>query len=543
MSSFAQSLTDSLKAYYDFSGNAQDQSGYGHHGTFYNAVLAADRFGNANSAYYFNGSNAYIEIPTSAQLRPATFPVSFSAWVKFTTTSGIPFPVFVSDYTAAGDYHGFWMNFFAGSNEIAVSYGDNGICDGSSRRSKIGTTNVADNQWHLLVGVIRGPTNMDLYVDCQNDGGYYNGTGGSLAYSSGNIMQIGHSRCSSSDFYYEGYMDEFRFYTRALTQADVNALYNYPTSTSGSNMAANLLGPNQYLCSGQTITLNATASWASSYHWNTGSFAPIISITQPGTYWVDVLGNGCGQYGRDTIVIRPWQDVDIIPDTTICKAQTLVLDATPNFLGYSWSTGAMTQTISVTTAGTYYVNLSLVPGCSLVDTVVVSNGGNAPTANFAYTFQNGNMVQFSNTSYYGTSYQWYFDGVLDTAANPQHYFPCNTLVQVMLISANECGNDTAIQNVVFNCDGIDALNQNIGIKISPIPAENVLHLEYELYEKTNVSIKIYDEVGREMQSTPFEGQMGEVKTEISVANLPNGVYFLHFVTEKGSMMKKLVVFR
>jgi hypothetical protein len=44
-------------------GDARDETGNGNNGTVYGAVLAADRFGNLNSAYSFDGVNDYISIP------------------------------------------------------------------------------------------------------------------------------------------------------------------------------------------------------------------------------------------------------------------------------------------------------------------------------------------------------------------------------------------------------------------------------------------------------------------------------------------------
>ena len=41
---------------------------YNHHGTVHGATLTTDRFGNPNSAYSFNGSTDYIEIPNHDQL-------------------------------------------------------------------------------------------------------------------------------------------------------------------------------------------------------------------------------------------------------------------------------------------------------------------------------------------------------------------------------------------------------------------------------------------------------------------------------------------
>jgi uncharacterized protein (TIGR02145 family) len=50
-------IDSGLIAYYPFNGNANDKSGNGHDGIVEGATLTVDRFGNPNSAYYFNGSN------------------------------------------------------------------------------------------------------------------------------------------------------------------------------------------------------------------------------------------------------------------------------------------------------------------------------------------------------------------------------------------------------------------------------------------------------------------------------------------------------
>ena len=44
-------------AYYPFNGNADDESGGGNDGTVNGAILTTDRFGNSNSAFFFDGSN------------------------------------------------------------------------------------------------------------------------------------------------------------------------------------------------------------------------------------------------------------------------------------------------------------------------------------------------------------------------------------------------------------------------------------------------------------------------------------------------------
>lgn len=53
------------------------------------------------------------------------------------------------------------------------------------------------------------------------------------------------------------------------------------------------------ICSGNTLTLDASVTGATSYQWNTGSTNSSISVTQSGLYWVQTTASGCS--GRDSI--------------------------------------------------------------------------------------------------------------------------------------------------------------------------------------------------------------------------------------------------
>ncbi|MFC1584377.1 LamG domain-containing protein [Fibrobacterota bacterium] len=74
-----------LFAYYPFNGNANDESGNDNNGTVHgNAVLTADRFGNPNSAYLFDGVDDYIDCGNDASINMTTN-FTVSVWVKFHT--------------------------------------------------------------------------------------------------------------------------------------------------------------------------------------------------------------------------------------------------------------------------------------------------------------------------------------------------------------------------------------------------------------------------------------------------------------------------
>ena len=61
-SASAPSAFADIMAYYPFNSNSNDESGYGHDGTVFEAMPAEDMDGNPNSAYFFDGINDWISV-------------------------------------------------------------------------------------------------------------------------------------------------------------------------------------------------------------------------------------------------------------------------------------------------------------------------------------------------------------------------------------------------------------------------------------------------------------------------------------------------
>ena len=74
-------LTEGLVLNYTFSGDANDGTSNGNDGNSNNVTLTKDRFGEDNSAMYFDGSNSYIQVPFSESLQIKE-DITLSAWVK-----------------------------------------------------------------------------------------------------------------------------------------------------------------------------------------------------------------------------------------------------------------------------------------------------------------------------------------------------------------------------------------------------------------------------------------------------------------------------
>ena len=76
-----------LSAHYTFSGDANDISGNKNDGTISGATLVKDRFGNDNSAMFFDGDNDYVEIPMSKSLQIED-EITMNLWINVEKSGG-----------------------------------------------------------------------------------------------------------------------------------------------------------------------------------------------------------------------------------------------------------------------------------------------------------------------------------------------------------------------------------------------------------------------------------------------------------------------
>jgi len=213
--------------YYPFNGNTNDLSGNTFNGTSFGGVTYEnDRFGNPNSAAYFDGVDDYIEFPNSTQLKP-NLPVSFSFWIKYTNTSYQKQVVFNTSFEENRS-SGVWFNTSRASNSYALNFGDGTYSYTSgTRRTYLSNSSVNVNVWHHIVIVVNSESNMNIYFDCVDVGGSYSGSGGNLIYSLTPGCIGRHDRnLSLPPDYFNGYIDDFRYWNRALDFSEINQICN-----------------------------------------------------------------------------------------------------------------------------------------------------------------------------------------------------------------------------------------------------------------------------------------------------------------------------
>jgi len=134
--------------------------------------------------------------------------------------------------------------------------------------------------------------------------------------------------------------------------------------------------PGMEVCEGETVTLDAGAGFIA-YVWSPGGETTrMIDVTTGGNYSVTVTdGSGC--QGTDDIDItfytNPTPTITADPGEEACEGTTVTLDAGGGYIAYLWSPGSeTTQTIDVTTGGTYSVTVTDANGCQGTDDIDIT---------------------------------------------------------------------------------------------------------------------------------------------------------------------------
>lgn len=223
--SAGQGLGDDLLLYYPFDGTTDDLSDNDYHGIPFGIQYVDDRFGNPDGAASFDGNNDYVNFPNLDELKP-DLPVSFSFWIKYDSPSFQDRAVFNTSFEENVNT-GVFLTSRSSQNTYAMGYGDGDpVYDNSSIRAYASNTEIEIDEWVHVAIVVSGPTNMKIYINCEENGGSYNGFGGELVYSDlpGCVGRHDQNTGSVEAYYFDGAIDDFRYWSRALSEDEIEAL-------------------------------------------------------------------------------------------------------------------------------------------------------------------------------------------------------------------------------------------------------------------------------------------------------------------------------
>jgi|GEM_PF-1572770 hypothetical protein len=211
--------TSGLVAYYPFNNNANDESGNGNNGTVSGATLTTDRFGNANSAYSFDGASSKIDVAQSNNLfNLGQDQYTICGWFNSSNISKIAQEVF-NTTPAAG--LGFSFNYSVdASNRFSYFIGSGPSWVATNLLGN--KTDYNQGHWYFFT-LVKSGINYRFLIDRISDYEINVPEASSFNVSAG--CTIG-SYGQGYGEYFQGMLDDFRIYNRALSANEIDSLYH-----------------------------------------------------------------------------------------------------------------------------------------------------------------------------------------------------------------------------------------------------------------------------------------------------------------------------
>ena len=176
---------------------------------------------NSCSDYSLDFSNDYITTTlTNADLQ-SDFSVVYN--VYFDTISARQFVYSTDNYPTV---RGLWSDFQTGGYGVANTLLFSVDTPSGQSIVQSSINSISAETWYHVVET-REDSSMTIYLNGINDTAYVRGSSSGFVDNSTNVMTIGADKPSGSPSdYFDGHISGFRVYDYALSQAEVNALYN-----------------------------------------------------------------------------------------------------------------------------------------------------------------------------------------------------------------------------------------------------------------------------------------------------------------------------
>ena len=265
--------TSGLVGWWPFTGNANDSSGNGNNGTVYGATLTADRFGNVNAAYNFDGISNNIAISSLNNLQYN--PISYSFWFNASTLCD----------SSSNDCWRMMLgrDQFGNLNQgqfTTLNHSLNGTYNrlmyytgGNDSRPDI---TPLINFWYHVVFTYDNTNTTNWYIN-----GAHVSTGNLVANSNANIpFYIG---SGGNRYYFNGLIDDIGIWNRALDSCEIKDLY-FASLGNCCHISISTQPVSQSASISNNVQFTTSSDSSATYQWQTDLGVGFQNINSVGQY-------------------------------------------------------------------------------------------------------------------------------------------------------------------------------------------------------------------------------------------------------------------
>lgn len=208
-----QDLNKNLVAHYTLNGHLKDESALNIEGQGFNITSVKGIENQDNTAFRFNGTDAYIDIGTED--RSISQSITISLWVKTISNTQ---QVILSKYSTQED-KGFYISIEEGYVILGARLGCNNLVECISKHK------INDGRWHNIIAAINN-NDWKIWVDCVLENTLFTDCQ-NVDLANSNKLTIGRldeDFVSGTSNYFKGTIDHIRLYNRLLSGIEISAL-------------------------------------------------------------------------------------------------------------------------------------------------------------------------------------------------------------------------------------------------------------------------------------------------------------------------------
>lgn len=430
------------------------------------------------NALDFDNVNDEVIAPNGSSLIAGSTTISMTAWVYLRN----PSPTFPDFDGLAGIRNNvdadFYLLHFSTSSIEARFRNSTGV-----NYDVIGT-GVQLNTWTHLALTYDGAT-LSLYIDGLLDGSI--AASGSIA-STTEDFYMGNLLFQTTNYWFDGKLDEVSLWNRTLTDTEINCIYNNGVNVTDTDLKL-LYDFNEGVAGGNNSTVTTLPDLKQNIDGTLFSFA----LTGATSNWVD---------GKNNFFTT---------NDTVCQGDSVLF----NGVFYSQA-GSYTQSFPQSAACDSLVILNLF--VRSINTSLLSSGANITAQQAGATYQWVNCA--TNTAIAGATSQTY------TATANGSY-----AVVVTINGCSDTSNCVPITGVGIMENNFDALGN-----IAPNPATNNIRLTLWAEQK-NVTVEVCDVTGKIIYTRYFESV---TDATINTSEWLKGVYVLKLTSSSKTVAKRIV---
>ncbi|MES2680048.1 MAG: LamG-like jellyroll fold domain-containing protein [Bacteroidota bacterium] len=304
---------------------------------------------------------------------------------------------------------------------------------------------------------------------------------------------------------------------------NVNLINNFPSICLGQSTVLAVTGP--------TNNINFT--------WSGGASGSSLSVNPVATtlYFVTGTNTLTGCINTNAFALSVYVPTFVVTSpTAICSGETATLTAVGPASSYSWSinTGIISPSVTVApVVSTVYYVTGTSGNCNSSKSVTVIVN---PVPNVTATVLKKQICRFelSTISANGAnSYSWSTGATTPTINITLSVTTTYTLTGTDI---NGCSNTITVTQFVATCIGMEdhQLNNYAGLNIYPNPNNG----NFTISSVDNINIRIINSLGQNVGTLKLSDPD---KKEITVSNLPTGIYFITGEAGGLKVNKKIIV--